>query len=57
MFIVIQKSELIANKANYRNRDTEGSGVIKGAREKGFPSPPRYIFGATKNSHLERLTI
>lgn len=41
MFIVIQKSELIANKANYRNRDTEGSGVIKGAREKGFPSPPR----------------
>lgn len=56
MFIVIRKS--IANKANHRNpQDTEGSGVIKGAREKGFPSPPRYIFGATKNSHLERLTI
>lgn len=40
MFIVIRKS--IANKANHRNpQDTEGSGVIKGAREKGFPSPPR----------------
>lgn len=58
MFIVIRKS--IANKANHRNpRDIRRIGRDQRSESKRIPlpSPPRYIFGATKNSHLERLTI
>lgn len=56
MFIVIQKS--IANKANHRNpRDIRRIGRDQRSERKRIPLPSPYIFGATKNSHLERLTI